>query len=283
MKMLKIEEVPANVALESIAETMALEAMGLSSIVNRVVDLVPTLVHSAKSFLSSVNRDKPDLAPLHLNKGVLERCFSNAPFSDIVTLSHPVPPGFEGNLYEYSEHLKKQVAYINELPSKLTAFNQFVSELISSPQARKTIKASADKFRAMAGTRKLLVAETRNFFGGATSRIANAKYGDVIGSNAQYLQFSENTVTLVEMANKTSFSDTEKLVRDSKELLEALAQVARDGQLTEMSNLAFDALGAYTETIAREVEMYSLVLFAVAELRACVEQGNAKLIQALRY
>ncbi len=282
MKMLAVPDISAEAKLESIAQNIALEAMGLSSVVSRAAELVPNLVHAVKSFLDGKNKDKPDLATLRINEFMLERIFAKAPFTDIESLSHPVPAGFEGNLYEYSELLKKQVSYINSVPARITAFNQFVSELVTSEQARRQIIGKAEHYRNMASSRRILLAESRNFFGGVNSRISQAKYGDIIGSNAQYVQFSKNVAEVVELANQTSFADTEKLVRDSKEILEALADVAQRGTLSDISNAAFDTLGAYTETIAREIEMYSVVLYALAELRACVEQGNAKMIQALR-
>lgn len=283
MKMLAVEAQHPTEALESIVDIIALESISLPSIMNRIVDLIPTLATSAKSFLTSVNRDKPELASIHINETVLGRCFEKSAYSDIVSLSHPVPPGFTGNLYEYTEVLEKQISYINALPAKLTAFNQFISELISSAQSRRSIRSQGDTYRNMAASRKILLNASRDYFKGTNNRVAFAKYGDVIASNAQYVQFSKTTAGLVDEANRTSFKDTEKLVRDTKELLEALSDAARGGQLSDMSSAAFDTLGAYTETIAREVEMYAVVLFAIADLRACVLEGNEKLIRALRY
>lgn len=282
MKILAIAEPTPQAALESVVDTIALEAMTMSGVFNRVADLVPTLVQSAKNFFAT-NPDKPELPALHLNEAVLSKCFDNAPYSDIVSLSHPVPAGFEGNLYEYAKVLEQQVHYINELPAKLTAFNQFVSGLITNAQSRKSVQNTSDDYRKMAESRKELLQASRSFFPSAHSRIAQRRYGDIVASNNQYLELSRFVVTIVAEANKTTFKDTQKLIADCKELLDALSHSAAGGQLTEMSGASMETLATYTETIAHEAEMYAVVLFAVAELRKCIEQGNKKLIQALRY
>lgn len=282
MKTLRIEEETPVAALESIVESIALEASAAQGFVNRVADLVPTLVTATKNVLSS-NDDKPELAPLHLNIGVLQSALKDAPFSDIVSLSHPVPAGMEGNMYDFVSVMEKQVHYINEVPAKLTAFNQFVSGLITSAQTRKSINNFSDEFREMAHERNALLQGSREFFKTATSRIAVKPYGEIVASNTQYIELSKKVQKLVDDANKTSFKNTQKLVKDTKELLDALTTSAMGGQLTEMSGASMETLAVYTTTIAQEVEMYSTVLFMVAELRKSIFEGNAKLIRALRY
>lgn len=282
MKTLTIAEQTPAAALESITETIAIEAMGITGVFNRVQDLVPTLVTATKNYFAS-NADKPDLPQLSINDTVLGRCFDKAPYSDIVSLSHPVPAGFEGNLYDYASVLKQQVLYINTVPAKLTAFNQFVSSLISNAQARKSVRSLASEYREMADSRRVLLEASRKFFPSGNSRVSSRTYGEIIGSNAQYIQLSKLVQAITGEANRTSFKETQKLVADCKELLDALSHSATGGQLTEMSGASMDTLAAYTETVAHEVEMYSMVLFATAELRRSIEEGNKKLIQALRY
>lgn len=282
MKTLHIADEQPVAALEHIVETIALEASAAQGLINRVADMVPTLVAATKNLLAN-NPDKPDLAHLTLNMSPLQNALKDAPYSDIVSLSHPVPAGFEGNLYDFIGLMEKQVHYINELPAKLTSFNQFVSELITSAQTRRSINNSSEMYREMAQQRTGLLREYREYFKSANSRISSKPYGDIISSNTQYLEASKAVVALINEANRTSFKDTQKLIIDCKELLDSLSQTAMGGHLTEMSGASMETLATYTETIAHEIEMYSATLFMVAELRKAILEGNAKMIRALRH
>ena len=282
MNYLDIAPENTSTALEQTAEQVALEALSVTSVVNRVADLVPDLVNSAKMFLSNNNRDKPTLGPLTVNPSTLQKALTPTTFTNIISLNHPVPPGFRGNLYEYATVLGASLEYAMSVPAALTDFNVFLSKMISSEQARKNVRSTAEAFRDRAKTRKALIDATSPFFS-AGSRITNSKYGDVIGSNAQYLQFHEQVQKLLELSSQIKLADVEKLVADCHELLNALSTGAAENRLTGLSPEMLETIGLATESIARDVEFYSLTLWGLSGLRDSAQKGGESMIRALRY
>lgn len=282
MNYLDIAPESPSVALEQIAETIALEAINVTGVINRVADLVPDLVNSAKMFLSNNNRDKPTLGPLTVNPSTLQKALTPTTFTNIVSLNHPVPPGFRGNLYEYSTVLGASLDFAMSVPAALTDFNVFLSKMLSSEQARKNARSTAEVFRERSKARKALAEAAAPFFSGG-SRIAIAKYGDVIGSNAQYIQFQEQVQTLLHISSEIKLADVEKLVQDCHELLNALSTNAAENRLGGLSPEMLETIGLATESIARDVEFYSLTLWGLSGLRESAQKGGESMIRALRY
>ncbi len=282
MKHIDIAPEDTSVALEQIAEQIALEALSVTAVINRVADLLPDLVNSAKMFLSNNNRDKPTLGPLTVNPSTLEKALTPTTFTNIATLTHPVPPGFKGNLYEYSTVLGAALEFAMTVPSAVTDFNVFLSKMLSSEQARKNSRSAADAFRERSKDRKNLLEANAPFFS-AGSRITMSKYGDVIGSNAQYLQFHEQVQKMLELSSEIKLAAVEKLVQDCHELLDALSVGAAENRLDGLSPEMLEAIGLATESVARDVEFYSLTLWGLSGLRESAQKGGESMIRALRY
>ncbi len=282
MNFLEIAPENPSVALEQISSQIALEAMSVSTVINRVADLVPDLVHSAKMFLANSNKDKPTLSPLTVNPSTLTKALTPTTFTNLATLNHPVPAGFKGNLYEYAAVLKQSLLFASDTPVVVTDFNVFLSKMISSDEARKNIRSDIDAFKDRTKTRKELINATSPFFS-AGSRISNSKYGDVIGSNAQYLQFIDLVQELLQISSTVKLKDVEKLVQDCHELLECLSENAASNKLSNLSPEMLEMIGLATNSVARDIEFYSLTLWALSSLREAAQKGGESLIRALRY
>lgn len=282
MNFLDIAPENTSVALEQISTQVALEALSVSSVVNRVADLVPDLVHSAKMFLGDKNKDKPSLSSLSVNPSTLSKALTPTTFTNLASLNHPVPAGFKGNLYEYTVVLKQALIFASDAPAIITDFNVFLSQMISSEQARKSIRSDVQIFRDRTKTRKELINATTPFFS-AGSRINNARYGDVIGSNAQYLQFVDLVQELLQISSAIKLSHVETLVQDCHELLSSLSENAAGNQLSGLSPQMLEMIGLATDSVARDIEYYSLTLWALSGLREATQKGAESLIKALRY
>lgn len=282
MKHLSVQPQDISTALEDISEAVALEAMSVTSIVNRIVDLVPALTQAGKTFLSNVNKDKPTLKVMTYSPSVLAKALQPAAYMRIGSLSHPVPPGFRGNLYEYAMLIRDSVKFANDTPAKLTEFNIFLSKLISSPDERKSLKNIADQYRKEDKARDALTNLAKPFFIGG-SRINQARYEDIIASNNQYLQYAQTVADAINLSSEVDFKGVERLVADAKDLLEAITQESSKGKMNDMSPEALQYLSAATLSVARSVEFYSTTLWALSHLRECTQNGAEAMIRALRY
>lgn len=269
-------------ALEQISAQIALEALSVSSVVNRVADLVPDLVYAAKTFLTGRNSDKPSLSLLTVNPATLTKALSPTTFTNITSLNHPIPPGFRGNLYSYAAVLRDSLEFATDTPVIITDFNVFLSKMISSEQARKTIRSDVAVFKERAKARKLLIDNTTPYFS-AGSRISNAQYGDVIASNAQYLEFIDMVQGMLKLSSTVKLDHVEKLVKDCHDLLDTLSVNAAENKLTGLSPEMLETIGLATESVARDIEFYSLTLWALSSLRDCAQKGGESMLRALRY
>ena len=282
MKHFNIEPQEHTSALEDISSAVALEALSVSSIVNRIVDLVPALTQAGKTFLSKTNKDKPTLQPMSYSASVLAKALEPAAYMRIGSLSHPVPPGFRGNLYEYAKLIHDSLEFANTTPAKLTAFNIFLSKIISSPDERKSIRNVADEYRKEDKVREAFLALAKPYFN-AGSRINYAKYEDIIASNGQYLQYCALVAQTIELSANVDFNTVQKLVTDAQELLQSVSQESGKGKMNEMSPETLQHLSAATLSVAKSVEFYSMCLWSLSHLRQCTQEGATAMIRALRY
>lgn len=282
MQHFTIEPQDVSSALEDISSAISLEAMSVTSVANRVADLVPSLMAAGSAFLDGIGNKKPTLGQLQFSSSVLAKALEGASYAKIGTLSHQVPPGFRGNLYEYTSDLIDNISYANEVTIKLTAFNIFLSKIISSPDARKDSRSMAQAYEDADRTRTELTSKTKAFFSSG-SRINHLDYGDVIASNGQYLQFQQLVGKAIIDARKIDVGAVEKLVADAKVLLDTITNDSASGKLNNMSPETLNNLSKATNCVARDVEHYSLTLWAVSHLREAAQNGATAMIRSLRY
>lgn len=282
MKALQLEEPTGMEALVALTSTAALEAFSLRAVANRAADIIPNLSHAFTEVLSSFKGDKYDLKPLSVNKVVLDRALDAANYLEINKLNVFVPQGFSGNFKEYLQVLSTALVFTNGIKARMLQFNQLVSALITDKNTRQSSKdlstATSNMEREREGVRMQLEA-----FQKAGSRSDRAQLGQVYASLNEVKECVFLAADLLSHANDVALNEVELMTREAGELLRALGDQAIAGKIENLSPETYKSLSSATLTMARDVELHSLLMYAVYQVKKSVEHTSDVLITALRY
>lgn len=282
MKELNIAEPTGMVALEALCSTAALEAFSLRAVAHRAADIIPNLAHAFHEVMASQKGDKYDLKPLSINLTVLEKALNGASYLEVGKLNVFVPQGFAGNFKEYLAILDQALIFTNSIQERMMRFNQLVSALITDKNTRQSTKnlstATSNMEREREGIRMALAKFIKE-----GSRSDRALLKDTYRSLAEVKECAFVTANILDKANQVALTDVVKMTEDASELLKALGEQAMDGKVEGMSPEAYKSLSSATLTMARDVELHSLLMFSVYQVKKSVEHTSEALITALRY
>lgn len=282
MKALHLEEPTGMVALEALNSTAALEAFSLRAVANRAADIIPNLAHAFTEVLSTQKGDKYDLSPLSVNTTVLDRALKSANYLEIGRLNVFVPQGFQGNFKTYLGVLAVALNFTNSIQARMVEFNQLVSALITDKNTRQSTKDLSTATSGMEREREGIRMELEKFQRDG-SRSDRAQLQDTYASLTEIRECVTLTADILSQATRISLKEIEMMTRDASELLKALGEQALAGKVEGMSPEAYKSLSSATLTMARDVELHSLLMFAVYQAKKSVEHTSAALITALRY
>lgn len=282
MKHLQMEEVSGLEALEALCNTAALEAFSLRAVANRAADVIPNLSHAFTEVLTLHTGDKHDLRPLSVNQTVLTKALKSANFLEIGKLNVFVPQGFEGNFKAYLVVLDMALNFTNGITERIMQFNQLISALITDKSTRQTTKdlslATSNMEMEREGVRRQL-----EVFMKSGSRGDRATLQSVYSNLAEIPDTVYLAADILTRSNAVTLATVEKMTLDASELLKALGEQAEAGKLEGMTNEAYRSLSSATLTMARDVELHSLLMFSVYQVKKSVEHTSEMLIKALRY
>ncbi len=282
MNSIQVEELTGMSALEAICSTAALEAFSLRAVANRAADIIPNLSHAFSEVLASQKGDKYDLKPLSVNITVLDKALNSANYLEIGKLNVFVPQGFTGNFKEYLVVLEQALNFTNGIQARMMQFNQLVSALITDKNTRQSTKdlstATSNMEREREGVRMELAK-----FQKEGSRSDRALLQDTYRSLAEIKECGFAVANILDRANQVALADVVKMTEDASELLKALGEQAVEGKVDGMSPEAYKSLSSATLTMARDVELHSLLMFSVYQVKKSVEHTSDALIKALRY
>lgn len=282
MKDLKLAEPTGMEKLEALCSTVAVEAFSLRAVANRAADIIPNLSFAFKEIMSSHKGDKYDLRPLSVNMPVLEKTLKGANYLEIGKLNVFVPQGFNGNLKEYLGVLMQALNFANGIQTRMLRFNQLVSALMTDKNTRQSTKdlstATADMEKEREGVREQLAAFMKE-----GSRSDRASLQNAYRSLNEVTDCVRMGADMLDTANHVALADVMKMTEDAAELLKVLGEQALAGKVEGMSNEAYQSLSSATLTMARDVELYSLLMFNVYQVKKSIEHTSQALIQALRY
>lgn len=282
MNSIQVEELTGMSALEAICSTAALEAFSLRAVANRAADIIPNLSHAFREVLASQKGDKYDLKPLSVNIAVLDKALNGANYLEIGKLNVFVPQGFTGNFKEYLVVLEQALNFTNGIQARMIQFNQLVSALITDKNTRQSTKdlstATSNMEREREGVRMELAK-----FQKEGSRSDRALLQDTYRSLAEIKECGFAVANILDHANQVALADVVKMTEDASELLKALGEQAVEGKVDGMSPEAYKSLSSATLTMARDVELHSLLMFSVYQVKKSVEHTSDALIKALRY
>jgi hypothetical protein len=282
MKELNLAEPTGMEKLEALCTTAALEAFSLRAVANRAADIIPNLSFAFKEIMSSHKGDKYDLRPLSVNIVVLEKALKGANYLEVGKLNVFVPQAFTGNFKDYLAVLNQALVFANGIQSRMLRFNQLVSALMTDKNTRQSTKdlstATSDMEHEREGVRQQLAAFTRE-----GSRSDRASLQSAYRSLNEIPECVRLGADILDTANHVALADVMKMTEDASELLKVLGEQALAGKVEGMSNEAYKSLSSATLTMARDVELYSLLMFNVYQVKKSIEHTSEALIQALRY
>lgn len=282
MKELQLEEPFGMIALEALTSTAALEAFSLRAVANRAADIIPNLAHAFNEVLTSHKGDKYDLKPLSVNITVLDRALKSANYLEIGKLNVFVPQGFTGNLKAYLEVLQVALNFTNSIQTRMVQFNQLVSAMITDKNTRQSTKDLSTATSNMEREREGIRLELAKFQKEG-SRSDRALLQDTFGSLNEIKDCVFLTSDILSRANQITMAEVEVMTCDAAELLKALGEQAMAGKVEGMSPEAYKSLSSATLTMARDVELHSLLMFAIYQAKKSIEHTADALITALRY
>lgn len=282
MKHLTIDLPVGMEALELLNSTVAVEAFSLRAVANRAIDIIPNLSHAFSEVLSSNSTDKYDLKPLSVNLVVLDRALKSADYMSVGSLNVYIPQGFQGNFKEYLTVFDQALNFSNGIVERMIRFNQYVSALISNKDSRRSTKdlsiATNGMEIAREDVRKALATFSRSGFRGD-----RAPLKDVYSSLGEVSDCAMSTADIMRKAITVTIAEVNKITDDASELLKTLGEQAINGQIDDMSNEAYKSLSSATLTMARDVELHSLLMYSAFQIKKSVEDTSVLLIKALRY
>lgn len=283
MKTLAIqEETNIFAALESIDQTAALEAFSVGGLANRIADLIPSLTHAAQQAFTKYTSDKYDLKPLNFNTMILKKATDKATYMSVSPFQVYVPKGFQGNMKDYATALGLSTDFVNGIVERMTAFNTLVSAVISDKATRQSVRNLAIATNEQQKQR-LEIAEALRGFKNAQSRRDRMKLGEVYRSLGEMNDVAAMTDEILRATSTVQMNDIERLIKDASELLEVLSTASQEGSLSGLTPEVLQSISSSTLTIARDVELYSIVMFAASELKNAVQDTAKEFIQAIRY
>lgn len=269
-------------ALESIDQTAALESFSIGGLANRIADLIPNLTHAAQQAFTKYTSDKYDLKPLNFNTLILKKATDSATYMSVSPFQVYVPKGFQGNMKDYATALGLSVDFVNGIVERMTAFNTLVSAVISDKATRQSVRNLAVATNEQQKQRVEIVEAIRGFKN-AQSRRDRAKLGEVYRSLGEINDTVALTDEILRSCSEVQMNDIERLIKDAGELLETLSTAAQDGSLSGLTPEVLQSVSSSTLTIARDVELYSIMMFAASEMKHAMQDTAKEFIKAVRY
>lgn len=282
MKHFTIEEPTGTIALEELCHTAALEAFSLRAVANRAADIIPNLAFAFTQVVSVHKGDKYDLRPVAVNMLVLDKALKSANYLEIGKLNVFVPQGFTGNLKEYLAVLDMALNFTNGIQDRMIRFNQLVSAFITDKNTRQSTKDLSTAASGMESEREALRKQL-SAFSKESSRNDRAPLETAYRSLNEIQECVRAAADIVNKANELSAAEVVKLTTDASELLKTLGEQAEAGKVDGMSNEAYKSLSSATLTMARDVELHSVLMFNVYQVKKSIEHTCEALVQALRY
>ena len=282
MKQLQLEQPTGMVALEEYCGVAALEAFSLRAVANRAADVIPNLSHAFSEVMSTFKGDKNDLRPLTVNINILQKALKSANYLEVGKLNVYTPQGFQGNLKEYLSVFDQALNFTNGIVERMTRFNQLVSAFITDKNTRQTTKDLSTATSSMENEREGVRVQLAAFVKGGV-RQDRAPLQEVYRSLAEIPETVFAAANILDRANQMSLESVQKLTIDAAELLQALGEQAEAGKLEGMSNEAYKSLSSATLTMARDVELHSLLMFNAFQIKKSTEATAELIIKALRY
>lgn len=282
MKTLSLDQVHPLDQLSDIAGTAALEAFSLKSIGNRIADILPTLAHSYRQYAYTHKSDKLDLTPLDVNRTILAKALASAEYLNLAKFAVVVPQGHTGNMPDFLELFKQCVVFTNSIADRMTAYNQLLSALISSENARastKDLSTATDKIEAQ----RLHLKNALGAFVKPNSRSDRKPLSETYRSMGEVQKAVDLASDILTTAIELDLSKINRLINDSVELLDELERRALEGTIENISSQMYKSLASSTLTMARDAEFHSLICYKAYEIKSCMQDTCKELIKVLRY
>lgn len=278
MKHLNLQQ---HISLESIDESIALEAGMFSNLKHILLDSIPNLIHGAKK-LFTFSHEKYDLTYMEHSYSVIERYLIRANFALINDLELIGPEGMTSKLPVLLDVLIGNMEYSNKSLKILNEFKSYLSTLINNPEARKNLKDNSNQYKNIDRERNIEADKLKGCYTKVNSVKAAFRLDELVSNNTEWLECYKKLEKLLALGKVYDITTYNKTVNECTELLTALEGILKSTDHKAYSPETTKTLSAITLTVAREVEFHFLTVYRITEVKRVYEKSTDMLIKALR-
>lgn len=262
---------------------IGLEAGILSNFANTLREGIPSMLSSVTSALRSAEiPEDTSKKGVQFHRPEFLRLLEKHNYVHLSALSVFVPEGFKGNLAMYAIALLESAEHANKVVAdSINPYNTFLSTLLSSSNARLSSFAELSYLAKKDLARDNLNKEIGKFFN-AGSTASKQPMGSVISRNADWQALLLTLPRIQKASEEVSRQTVQKSVDECLELIGAVKEGAKAGELDNLSGPMIKQLSQATLSVAREVEFYSVTAFRIGTLNTVVDQSINSVTNALK-
>lgn len=260
---------------------IAMEAGFLSNFVTTIREVVPSMLSSISSALTSLNFSSSDKRSTS-NYSIFLNLLNKSNFMEIGDTKISVPEGFVGHLPTYTDVLKSSAEHAGKVVSDvLVPYNTFLSQLLSSDNTRLASIGQLGYLYKFDTRREELNKWIGDFLRKGSTQVKQPMK-DVFSRNAEWetVLFNQNDAT--KEIGKADRKSVQAMVDQCVELIEAVKASAETGELDNLSGPIIKQLAASAMSVANEVTFYSITLYRVNAMDKIINDSIDILTEELK-
>ena len=244
---------------------VALEANFVANAVQSVIDFFPSMTSSiekgfnrligVKQFVDTGRNGEFNLDSKEKN---IRDKLTEFPYSDLMKLRLPAPEGFLGNYPSYFESLLESFHYHRKvcLPA-LEDYYELVANVVTNKNARVSLKDNDRKYKDLTQNRTQLNLSIAKFYISSSSQ-NEVEYRKLFANNDEVIKTFKLRHQLMAELKNTNVQEVKELVNQINDALNTLIEIAKNGDMEQLSTAQLKNLTAGAYEIASQVEFFAV-------------------------
>jgi hypothetical protein len=257
------------------------ETFSVSGIVNSLQNLIPNLQKNFQGFIHGFSKSEP-AAQLKGNERDFLKQVEGRVYLNLSPLLAYVPEGLDVPYLEYLSVLQDAVLHCHDNTLKiLNDYSVYLAQIITNRQLKITTMPLDATYAKMEKTRQDLTQRLAKCFKPGSSK-AEARYGDVVGRNADWVEVFKDITRIDHLVNTIDRSVLHKKAEECNQQLNTIIKQIRnhefEGAGPEVTNNL--ANGAYQA--GAELEFFAATYFRVMTLNQAIGDTMRKVGEILK-
>lgn len=259
-------------------DRVALEASVSSAVSQLLQHAWPSFNQGIKEFFGLVPTDhKP--VDLTREQRTFMQYLEKHTYLDVAPIGAFVPEGLKVPYLTYIHALAPSVAHVKTALREVTAtYSQFLSELLSNPEAKLNTSSKVNYYRSWETEREQLNKTLANNFTQG-SHETRTSMGEVVQRNGDWTRVFHEVDALAADINSISRQELNKTLASINELVDVVDKKIKRGELEGISRQAMEHLAEGAYGVAREIEFYVAIFYKVEALSQAVNQTTHKFVE----